>query len=53
MDGKELLLIEEALERLTTALDCNEQEILDCLVGTLISEKEVGEIKDFLDCALI
>ena len=45
MNLNELQMIQEALEKLSTALDCSTDEILSCLVGVLISVEEADEIR--------
>lgn len=48
MDKRELLLIKAGLENLSIALDASKEEVLDCMLGMLVSEEERSEILDFV-----
>lgn len=48
MDAKDLATIDICLATLSIALDASTDELIDCMVGSVINEQEAGEIKAYI-----
>lgn len=46
MNELELEMVRQALIELAATLDCDAQEILDAITGTIISEEDAGRLQN-------